>query len=273
VLVVVAGVSALAPLAKSAADGGMSTTPAVTSTTATTTTEPVPTEQDPAVLLDQVNRDIVKACRETWHWQRLMGRHTTPSHYRTDVPHSLPYAQRVLNLWQRRAEHWQSAARRWMHQRILTYRHNVGNWRLAMGQTGPLRTLAASGSLEERFRRWHKTAIATYRRVTDPPPSLSAWMCIHSGIKGGRWSRSLRYLGGGYKVSNGEGSWTDPGSPYWGGLQMDLTFQRTYGGWLLKNKGTADHWTPLEQIWAAVRAYRTRGFGPWPVTGHDCGLN
>ena len=37
---------------------------------------------------------------------------------------------------------------------------------------------------------------------------------------------------------------------------MDLSFQQTYGGWLLRHKGTADHWSPLEQIWVAVRASR-----------------
>ena len=39
-----------------------------------------------------------------------------------------------------------------------------------------------------------------------------------------------------------------------------LEFQATYGGDLLRAKGTADHWTPLEQMWVAERAYRTRGF-------------
>ena len=82
------------------------------------------------------------------------------------------------------------------------------------------------------------------------PPGLGGWLCIH------------RY----------EGSWADSGSPYWGGLQMDLSFQQTYGGWLLRHKGTADHWSPLEQIWVAVRASHSRGFSPWPSTARDCGL-
>ena len=82
------------------------------------------------------------------------------------------------------------------------------------------------------------------------PPNFTGWLCIH------------RY----------EGSWSDSGSPYYGGLQMDLSFQATYGSWLLRHKGTADHWSPLEQIWAAVRASRSRGFSPWPNTAHYCGL-
>jgi len=69
-----------------------------------------------------------------------------------------------------------------------------------------------------------------------------------------------------------EASWDDPLGPYYGGLQMDLSFQRAYGGWLLRRKGTADHWTPLEQIWTAEKAFTTRGFYPWPNTARACGL-
>ena len=54
---------------------------------------------------------------------------------------------------------------------------------------------------------------------------------------------------------------------------MDLSFQRAYGAALLRRKGTADHWTPLEQIWVAERAYRSGlGFYPWPTTARWCGL-
>jgi hypothetical protein len=70
-----------------------------------------------------------------------------------------------------------------------------------------------------------------------------------------------------------EGSWTDANSPYYGGLQMDMSFMQAYGGSLLRHKGTADHWTPLEQIWVAERAYESgRGFYPWPNTARWCGL-
>lgn len=82
------------------------------------------------------------------------------------------------------------------------------------------------------------------------PPHESAWKCIH------------RY----------EGSWTDPGSPYYGGLQMDVGFQETYGLALFRAKGTADHWTPMEQMWVAEKAYKTRGFWPWPNTARYCNL-
>jgi len=84
----------------------------------------------------------------------------------------------------------------------------------------------------------------------DRPPHYRELLCIHRG----------------------EGSWSDPGAPYYGGLQMDWGFMRTYGGHLLRTKGTADHWTPLEQMWVAERAIRTRGFYPWPNTARACGL-
>ena len=84
------------------------------------------------------------------------------------------------------------------------------------------------------------------------PSTYGSWMCIH------------KY----------EGSWTDPNSPYYGGLQMDIDFQRAYGWRLLKFKGTADHWSPMEQMWVAEHARTTgnRGFFPWPLTARYCGL-
>jgi hypothetical protein len=116
------------------------------------------------------------------------------------------------------------------------------------------------GAYAERSHnlRYAKSVLALWtrrawqvRRQAQHPPRLQDWMCIH------------RY----------EGSWTDPNAPYYGGLQMDVGFMQAYGGALFRRKGTADHWTPLEQIWVAERAYRSgRGFYPWPNTARWCGL-
>jgi hypothetical protein len=104
--------------------------------------------------------------------------------------------------------------------------------------------------LHDVLSLWRRRALAEERQAQHPP-RLRAWLCIH------------RY----------EGAWNDPNPPYWGGLQMDMSFQREYGGALLRRKGTADHWSPLEQIWVAERAYRSgRGFYPWPTTARWCGL-
>jgi hypothetical protein len=108
---------------------------------------------------------------------------------------------------------------------------------------------SSASDAQKNARMWQQRAAAA-RRTAKHPPHLSAWYCIHRH----------------------EGPWTDPNAPYWGGLQMDMNFQSAYGKWLLKHKGTADHWTPLEQIWAGVRAWRTRGFEPWSSSAHACGV-
>ena len=71
-----------------------------------------------------------------------------------------------------------------------------------------------------------------------------------------------------------EGGWdANTGNGYYGGLQMDLGFQRLYGGDYFRRWGTADRWPPWAQLEAAARAYQAgRGFAPWPSTARACGL-
>jgi hypothetical protein len=140
--------------------------------------------------------------------------------------------------------------------RAVHYRALARRWKALMGKPRPrLETdpIAFESLLERRrwqARAWRAKARAA-RRAGHRPPHLRAWSCIH-----------------GY-----EGSWQDPNAPYFGGLQMDLMFQRQYGPRLLRNKGTADHWTRFEQMWVAERAHRSgRGFYPWPLTARRCGL-
>jgi hypothetical protein len=99
---------------------------------------------------------------------------------------------------------------------------------------------------------WRSRARRVAERFAKGPPHRHEWQCIH----------------------HYEASWTaHTGNGYYGGLQMDLTFQRTYAPRLLRNKGTADRWTPLEQMWVAEKAHRSgRGFYPWPNTAQYCGL-
>jgi hypothetical protein len=88
------------------------------------------------------------------------------------------------------------------------------------------------------------------------------------------WQPPARWLAQAQCIHRHEGPWTaNTGNGYFGGLQMDWPFQRTYGRQLLDAKGTADHWTPAEQIAVAIVAYESgRGFGPWPNTARACGL-
>jgi hypothetical protein len=147
-----------------------------------------------------------------------------------------------------------TAALKYLEGELQHYEQTTWRWQRLVGapptQTGG-RRLAAMGvsDLEQTVKTWQRRAVAAHRRAQHPP-HLAQWLCIH------------RY----------EAAWNDIGGPYWGGLQMDLTFQEHYGAWLYRVKGTADHWTPLEQIWTAEKALRSRGFWPWPNTARMCGL-
>jgi hypothetical protein len=135
---------------------------------------------------------------------------------------------------------------------IRSYKNSAAGWARIMGLPVKLenvRHLAGMSYLRRQKLIWKRTD-NSYRIRAQHPPHLGALMCIH----------------------HYEGSWTDTSAPFWGGLQMNYDFQATYGGWLLRTKGTADHWTPLEQIWTAEKAVRSRGFYPWPNTARYCGL-
>lgn len=139
---------------------------------------------------------------------------------------------------------------------VRQYRSETWHWQRLMG----VRRTPSSGtglrSPDRTYRVWVRNLwrrrAVTVRRKAQHPPHRRQWLCIH------------RF----------EGHWAaNTGNGYYGGLQMDLTFQRRYGRWLLRRKGTADNWTPLEQMWIAERAHRTgRGFYPWPNTARWCGL-
>jgi hypothetical protein len=139
----------------------------------------------------------------------------------------------------------------WQLQRkIDAYRHETWRWQRVMGHPVTRRLRNPPVEPDEKIAAWKRIAARTRARAQNPPHKRQ-WLCIH------------RY----------EGAWNDPNPPYYGGLQMDLSFQRAYASGLLRRKGTANRWTPLEQMWAAERAHRAgRGFYPWPNTARYCGL-
>lgn len=118
---------------------------------------------------------------------------------------------------------------------------------------------------------WHVVALARHRYIGEKAklravrarlasaamPHRALWLCVHQ---------------------HEQTAWNDSGAPYWGGLQMGSWFIATYGGSLLKTKGTPDHWTPQEQMSVAERAFQREGLsvawfnGQWPPSAGRCGL-
>jgi hypothetical protein len=139
---------------------------------------------------------------------------------------------------------------------IDDYRAETWRWQRLMGKRLTPTARTAERDVSAAYRRWvrnlWKTRANRARKQAMRPPHRTAWLCIH------------RYEGG-WRANTGNG--------YYGGLQMDLQFQRTYGADLLRRKGTANRWTPVEQMWVAERALRAgRGFYPWPNAARRCGL-
>ena len=138
---------------------------------------------------------------------------------------------------------------------IDRHRSVAWHWQRVMGKR-PQQTNYAERSVESVAQLtllrdvWLERATRARTRAKRPP-HRAAWLCIH------------RY----------EGRWNDPNAPYYGGLQMSMQFQQAFGRYLLRKKGTANRWTPEEQMWTAEGALRAGlGFHPWPNTARRCGL-
>ena len=147
-----------------------------------------------------------------------------------------------------------------MIEEIDDLRQATWHWQRLMGKPRTPTDFAERRTRDDEYRHWvrnlwQRREQAAQRRAENPP-HRNDWLCIH------RYERQPQQ---GWRTRTGNG--------YYGGLQMDISFQRAYGPELLRRKGTADRWTALEQMWVAERAYRSgRGFYPWPNTARSCGL-
>jgi hypothetical protein len=129
--------------------------------------------------------------------------------------------------------------------------------------TGVVRWIGAHAAVTQyhpepaRKARW-QAAVRFWNRVRrsvwaqlHPRPHTSwlvgAFLCIHSH----------------------EGSWTDDGAPYWGGLQFGWSEWQRFGGRYAPQANLA---TPMQQIAAGIAYWRVAGFSPWPNTARMCGL-
>lgn len=143
---------------------------------------------------------------------------------------------------------------------IVRYQRTTWRWQRVMGarltqSTGSARRIQNAGYRRWVRDVWRKRALRA-RRLAQHPPHRAAWLCLHL---------HERHPRQGWKTRTGNG--------FYGGLQMDRRFMALYGWRLLKTKGTADKWTPLEQMWVSETALRAgRGFYPWPNSARACGL-
>ena len=215
----------------------------------------------------------------TWTYERAAHVPRTPSSFSDRHSTDRAYLQWTIDTWTARAYHARALAlariqrklsvslprapalhsRLWSrlsYSRALTLRLR----RIYPGHVSRRFAAATRRTAGATLRLWQLRSasaavlVVQHARVQPAFPAwlLSAFECIH------------RF----------EGAWnSNTGNGYYGGLQMDLGFQRVYGSDYLSRFGTADQWPPTAQIEVAVRAYESgRGFSPWPNTARACGL-
>lgn len=107
-------------------------------------------------------------------------------------------------------------------------------------------------TLEAMDARWHARSHRYKLRLIRRAPVYAALACIHSY----------------------EGSWDaySPAGPYYGGYQMDPSFEASYGPGYVQLWGDASNWPAAMQTAAAYRATRSVGYTPWPNSAALCGL-
>jgi len=213
----------------------------------------------------------------TWTYERAAHGHTTPTSFSYRHSASRVYLHWTIAVWTRRSyrAHLQALAgirhrlrvrlpkaappraplaRRLDSERRLALRLE----RIYPGHTLRRTRSTEAASAAAALLLWQSREAAAALRVAShshpalPDRLLSAFGCIHSY----------------------EGAWSsNTGNGYYGGLQMDVGFQRLYGAEFLRRWGTADNWPAWAQLEAAVAAYRAgRGFWPWPNSARLCGL-
>ena len=153
-----------------------------------------------------------------------------------------------------------SASRTDLVRQIDRFRHVTWRWQRLMGKPRTPTLYTERRTSDDAYMRWVRNVwlrrARAVQRLAMHPPHHAGWLCIHR-----------------YEQHPAQGWATRTGNGYYGGLQMDIQFQRTYGPELLRTKGTADRWTAFEQMWVAERAYSSgRGYYPWPNTARNCGL-
>jgi hypothetical protein len=214
-----------------------------------------------------------------WTYQRADHVSRTPTSFSYRRSTDRAYLQWNLDQWARRADAAQRRALKVIHRR------------LAVPLPGPpgLRTPVAtrlrySRRITLRLRRIYPGSVTrafASARAGDDRGTLQLWQqrsaaaTLAVAVHGARQPDLPAWLEGDFMcIHRFEGDWTaNTGNGYYGGLQLDLTFQRLYGAEFLARFGTANTWPVWAQLEVAGRAYGSgRGFAPWPNTARACGL-
>ena len=213
----------------------------------------------------------------TWTYDRIAHlRRVRPTRFRK---HSIETPHAVLELWKQRADTARRAALATLSRAIgvrlpvapgahaSTARQRTYSKRLSLvlerifpAPESSSRSLASARTAAPTAAFWQSRAAAAALGIARYAPRplftrdrlLTELMCIH----------------------HHEGRWTsNTGNGYYGGLQMNIKFQLTFGSAFFGRWGTADNWPIWAQVVVARRAYSNGlGFTPWPNTSRACGL-
>ena len=215
----------------------------------------------------------------TWTYERAARRRETPSSYsyrRSTDPH---YLQWTIDVWLRRADEARDAALTRLHRSLALKLpapprpHSRLAVRVSYSRRLALRLRKIyPGKVTRTFASAAAPSGTAMLHLWESRSAIAALQVAQHGYAAPAVPEFLRTAFG--CIHQYEGDWSaNTGNGYYGGLQMDLTFQQRYGSDFLDRWGTADHWPAWAQLQAAVRAYDDgRGFYPWPNTARDCGL-
>jgi hypothetical protein len=215
----------------------------------------------------------------TWTFERAAHTPRTPTSYSYRRSTDAAYLQWTIDTWMRRADAARDRALTRVHRSLSVplpkapqphsrlYARLVYSRRVAL----KLRRIYP-GSVSKTFATAHRATGAATLQLWQRRLATATLQVVEHGYAR---PRVPAFLTNAFQcIHHYEGAWNaNSGNGYYGGLQMDLGFQRAYGSDFSRRWGTADRWPAWAQLQAAVRAYQSgRGFFPWPNTARACGL-
>ena len=148
-----------------------------------------------------------------------------------------------------------------MNKKVVAWRHKVAATRAAAVRHAHMIGLRPDWGHRER----HISSIRKLRHM------VRTWSAKNTGWVAFWRTHYPRLM----CIHGHEGAW-NAYSPagYYGGLQMDWSFMRTYGPDKLARYGGRDarYWSAGDQLAVGMRAVRVRGYTPWSNSASACGI-